>query len=221
MVTIDTGEFGRKLVVESLLFHRTHSLVRDMDIEKIGRYQIKAPLGEGGMAIVYRAYDPAVKRDVAVKVMPDDFSADSVLRQRFQVEAETVATLEHEAIVPIYDFGESDGRMYLVMRLMNGGTLEDKLEEGPLRLAAAVEAVQRLSSALEAAHAKGIIHRDLKPANILFDEGGKAFLTDFGIVKLLEVKSSLTGSGGFIGTPAYMSPEQITLATDLDHRHDI
>ena len=189
-------------------------------METAGRYQLKGIIGEGGMATVYRAFDPAMKREVAVKLLSREFSADSILRQRFQVEAETVAALEHESIVPIYDFGESDGHLYLVMRLMRGGSLEEKLESSPLPLSEANQVIQRLAAALDAVHAKGIVHRDLKPANILYDQHGRPYLSDFGIVKLIEGSASLTGSG-FIGTPAYLCPEQVTQATDIDHRSDI
>ncbi|MCS6773570.1 MAG: serine/threonine protein kinase [Anaerolineae bacterium] len=177
----------------------------------IGRYQLKAELTQGGMSIVYLAYDPRVRRDVAVKVLPRNLKDRAELRMRFEREARILAALEHPAIVPIYDFGEEDGQLYLVMRYMAGGSLADLLVHGPLRLADVVRVTERIASALDEAHAIGIIHRDLKPGNILFDAHGDAFLSDFGIVKLYGVESpNQTTTGSVVlGTPAYMSPEQV------------
>src|SRR5215510_10901853 len=138
--------------------------------EKIGRYQIKSELGRGGMATVYRGYDPRFKREVAIKVLPREFLHDPTFRTRFEREAETIAALEHPAIVPVYDFGEDDGQLFLVMRYMGGGSLSDRLEKGPLPLPRTVDILERLAPALDKAHALGVVHRDLKSANILFDE---------------------------------------------------
>jgi serine/threonine-protein kinase len=174
------------------------------------------------MATVYEAYDPRFKRDVAIKMLPQEMSHDQQFRARFEREAQTVAMLEHPAIVPVYDYGEENGRLYLVMRLMSGGSLADRLNRGPLSAEEANEIVARIASALDAAHARGIIHRDLKPANILFDRWNKPYLSDFGIVKLAtETNTALTAAGGIIGTPAYMSPEQIQGEQNLDGRSDI
>jgi WD40 repeat protein/serine/threonine protein kinase len=188
----------------------------------IGRYQIKSELGRGGMASVYYGYDPRFKRDVAIKVLPREFLHDPMFQARFQREAETIAALEHPAIVPVYDFGEEDGQPYLVMRYMPGGSLADRLKGGPLPLEDAARVIERLASALDEAHAGGIIHRDLKPGNILFDQRNDPFLSDFGIVKLSEQasESDLTG-GGVVGTPAYMSPEQARAELELDGRSDV
>lgn len=187
--------------------------------EKVGRYEIREELGRGGMATVFRAYDPRFKRDVALKVLPREFNHDPMFRARFQREAETIASLEHTAIVPVYDFGEDDGLPFLVMRLMTGGSLADRIDQGPLPLAEASKILARIGGALDRAHEMGIIHRDLKPGNILFDQYGDAYLADFGIARLIESSATLTGSG-LIGTPAYMSPEQIQ-GSQVDGRSDI
>jgi predicted Ser/Thr protein kinase len=189
--------------------------------KKYGRYEIESELGRGGMAVVYLANDPRFGRKVAIKVMSRALRDDPTFRGRFEREARIIATLEHPAIVPVYDYGESDGQPYLVMRYMPGGNLAERIIAGPFTLATAVPIIQRLAGALDHAHEHGVIHRDIKPGNILFDQYSNAFLTDFGIVKLAQGSSTnLTGSG-VIGTPAYMSPEQIHGEKTLDGRSDI
>ena len=189
--------------------------------EQVGRYEIKSQLGQGGMASVYRGYDPRFKRDVAVKILPRQLMLDDPQFQiRFEREAETIARLEHPAIVPVYDYGEEDGQPYLVMRLMSGGSLDKRIEEGPLSTEEAARILERIGSALDRAHEHGIIHRDLKPGNILFDQYGDAFLADFGIARLTQAGKTLTATGGIVGTPAYMSPEQIQ-GNKVDGRSDI
>lgn len=191
-----------------------------MSAQKIGRYLVERELGRGGMAVVYLAHDPAVKRRVALKVLPRQFMFDPQFRLRFQREAETIAALEHPHIVPIYDFGEHEDQPYIVMRLLSGGSLLDRLQAGPLSLSGAAEILGQIGGALDYAHARGVVHRDLKPSNILFDERGAAFLSDFGIAKILEATAGLTGTG-LVGTPAYMSPEQARGDAQIDGRSDI
>lgn len=188
--------------------------------EFVGRYQIKKELGRGGMAIVYHAYDPQVKRDVAIKQMNPTLVYNSVFRTRFEREVQAIVTLEHAAIVPVYDFGSSEDELYLVMRLMSGGSLLDLLLKQVLDPAGVLPILQRIGAAIDDAHRQGIIHRDLKPANILFDSNQKAFLSDFGIAKLLVDSGKLTSSS-LLGTPAYMSPEQIQSEEEIDGRADI
>jgi serine/threonine-protein kinase len=188
--------------------------------QKIGRYELIDELGRGGMATVYRAHDPRFKRDVAVKLMPAQLLSDATFRARFEREAQMIAALEHPAIVPVYDFGEEDKQPYLVMRYMPGGSLADKLASGPLPPAEASHIIARLASALDQVHVRGIVHRDLKPANILFDQYGEAYLSDFGIARLSEATTNLTGDS-IVGTPAYMSPEQARGESDIDGRSDL
>lgn len=187
---------------------------------RIGRYIIKAELGRGGMATVYQAEDPRFKRDVAVKVMPPQFLNEPMFRARFEREAQTIAALEHPAIVPVYDFGEENGEMYLVMRYMTGGSLLERMAKGPIPPDETLRIIARLADALDQVHAHGIVHRDLKPANVLFDQYGNAFLSDFGIARLAEASANLTGDA-IIGTPAYMSPEQARGDKEIDGRSDI
>ncbi|MCL4301299.1 MAG: protein kinase [Anaerolineae bacterium] len=191
-----------------------------MASQKFGRYQVKRPLGQGGMAVVYLAFDPAMKREVAVKVLPSHLTADPHFTNRFQQEVETVARLEHPCIVPVYDYGEEGNQPYIVMRCMLGGSLLNRLTKGPLELPELLPIINRVARALDKAHAHGIIHRDLKPGNILFDDQDQAYLSDFGIAKAVEAAASYTGSA-IIGTPAYMSPEQGSGSKNLNGRSDI
>lgn len=192
-----------------------------MASEKIGRYEILGEIGRGGMATVFRAHDPLFERTVAVKVLPQQMLHEPEFRVRFVREAKTIATLEHPAIVPVYDFGEEDDQPYLVMRYMPGGSLAERLQAGPIDMQETAVIMHRLASALDAAHKQGIVHRDLKPGNILFDQYGEAYLADFGIVRLTQSSAALTASGGVLGTPAYMSPEQVYGDKELDGRSDI
>lgn len=187
---------------------------------RFGRYELKSALGQGGMATVYLAHDPYIGRDVALKVMKRDLQEDDTFRSRFKREARTIATLEHPAIVPVYDFGEENKQLFLVMRLMKGGTLAERIQQRPFSLHTILPIVQRIGSALDHAHQQGVIHRDLKPSNILFDEYSNAYLSDFGIVKLVQSSTNLTGSS-VVGTPAYISPEQIHGDADVDGRADV
>jgi serine/threonine-protein kinase len=189
-----------------------------MKVDQIGRYEIRRELGRGGMAAVYLAYDPHIQRQVAIKVLPRQFTHDPKYLSRFKQEARVIAQLEHPAIVPIYDFGEENDAPYLVMRYMAGGTLKDRMNGKPQFLDEVTPIFNRLGQALDHAHDLGIIHRDLKPSNILFDDQGKAYLADFGIAQIAGKTLSTTG---IIGTPAYMSPEQIIGKVKLDGRSDI
>lgn len=186
---------------------------------KIGRYEIRAELGRGGMATVYRAFDPSFDREVAIKVLPVELQHDPQFHDRFKREIKTIASLEHPAIVPVYDVGEEDGVPYFVMRYMTGGSLSTWIEKGKFSLQDAARIIERLASALAYAHKHGIVHRDLKPDNILFDNNGDPFISDFGVAKFTEASTNLTGSG-IIGTPAYMSPEQAQ-GEAVDNRSDI
>ncbi len=192
-----------------------------MSSEKIGRYEIKVELGRGGMATVYHAYDPSFERDVAIKVLPQVFLHDPQFRTRFEREAKMIALLEHPAIVPVYDFGEDHEQPYIVMRYMSGGSLADRIKQGALTAEETASTLSRLAPALDAAHARGIIHRDLKPGNILYDQYDNAFLSDFGIARLVQEGGATLTGGNILGTPAYMSPEQVQGDKALDGRSDI
>jgi predicted Ser/Thr protein kinase len=186
---------------------------------KFGRYEIKAEIGRGGMATVYHAYDPRFEREVALKVLPREMLHDVQFRVRFEREAKTIAMLEHPAIVAVYDFGEEDGQPYFVMRYMTGGSLSDRMKKGPMTVQEAAHLVAHIAPGLDEAHAKHIVHRDLKPGNILFDQFNEPYISDFGIAKLSESQTNVTGSA-IIGTPAYMSPEQAQ-GEGIDGRSDI
>jgi serine/threonine-protein kinase len=183
-------------------------------------YTIEAELGRGGMAIVYRATDRQLERDVAIKVLPFSLGFDRQFVERFQREARTAGGLEHPHIIPIYRVGRSGKVIYFVMKYLRGGSLSDRLERRGKLLP---EEIRRLlietGGALAYAHRKGIVHRDIKPDNIMFDELGHAVLLDFGIAKAAS-GTRLTGTGTSIGTPHYMSPEQAR-AQGLDGRSDL
>jgi len=192
-----------------------------MQPEKIGIYEIKSELGRGGMATVYRAYDPRFEREVAVKVLPSELlHSDPQFRLRFEREAKIIAQLEHSAIVPVYDVGEADGQPYFVMRYMNGGSLSDRIKAGGLTMDDASRILGTIAPGLDEAHSNGIVHRDIKPSNILFDKRGNPFISDFGIAKLSQAQSGNVTGSAIIGTPAYMAPEQAQ-GTEVDGRADI
>ncbi len=190
--------------------------------KKIGRYRIDDVLGRGGMALVYLAFDPYMERKVAIKVLSKERIYDDSLRIRFKRESRMVASLNHPAIVPVYDFGEENEQPYLVMRYMEGGSLRERLGKAPLSLTEVATILNQIAPALDTTHSHNIIHRDLKPSNILFDEKGKAYLADFGLAKFAEgMYTPLTLTNGMVGTPTYMSPEQIRGQPHLDGRTDI
>ena len=185
----------------------------------LGPYRIIEQIGLGGMATVYKAYQPAMDRYVALKVLSIHLSQDPTFVKRFAQEARVIARLEHAHILPVYDHGEEDDYLYLVMRFIEAGTLKERLASGPLSVPESRRIVAQVGSALEYAHRQGIIHRDLKPSNVLIDREGDCYLTDFGIAKMVEGTMGLTGSG-IIGTPHYMAPEQGQSA-QVDQRTDI
>jgi serine/threonine protein kinase/WD40 repeat protein len=188
--------------------------------DTIDRYKLTSIIGKGGMSIVYAAWDEAMKREVAIKVLPRELLQDATFIERFKREASSLASLEHPAIIPIYAYGESDDQPFLVMKLLKGGSLAQRLKSGPLPLAEAARILSHFAPALDKAHQQGIIHRDLKPGNILFDEYDKPYISDFGLAKLAEASATLTGNA-IVGTPAYMSPEQGRGEKDLDGRSDV
>ena len=178
-------------------------------VTKIGKYQIIEQVGEGAMGVVYRAVDPVLNRPVAVKIMNEGLAQDEALRQRFLREAQAAGSLQHPNVVTIYDFGETDGHLFIAMEFIDGTDLEKLLARGStIPLAAKLDIIIDVLNGLAYAHRRGIVHRDIKPANIRIDSEGHARIMDFGVAHL--ATSNLTGTGVMMGTPNYMAPEQIT-----------
>lgn len=184
----------------------------DLIGKHIDDFLVEERIGRGGMASVYRAQQPSVHRSVALKVILLDSAVgeNGEFRLRFEQEAKLIASLEHIHILPIYDYGIVNNEIaYLAMRLLTGGSLADLLRDGPLTLERTTDIFTQIARGLAYAHSKGIVHRDLKPSNILLDDAGNAYLTDFGLAKLIENSLELTKTGNIVGTPTYMSPEQL------------
>lgn len=178
-------------------------------MQTVKGYEVKEEIGSGAYGAVYRAWQRAVGREVAIKVIRPEHASQPEFIERFEAEAQMVARLEHPHIVPVYDYWCDDSGAYLAMRLLQGGSLKDTLQSDPLGQDTFIQLVDDICGALTAAHTRSIIHRDIKPSNILFDEDGNAYLTDFGIAKNLEAEVKLTPTGAVLGTPDYISPEQI------------
>jgi eukaryotic-like serine/threonine-protein kinase len=199
-------------------------VLTDISGGSIGRYHLLEPLGQGGMAVVYRAYDTRLEREVALKLIRMEAFPPEVydrILARFEREAKALAKMAHPHIVRVFDYGEYESAPYLVMELLEGGTLKQSLS-GRLPVGAAAGLLAPVADALAYAHRRGILHRDVKPSNILLTEEGQVVLTDFGIAKLLagEGERTLTGTGMGIGTPEYMAPEQ-GLGREVDGRADV
>jgi len=198
---------------------------------KLGRYEIRSVIGVGGMGEVYRASDPKIGRDVAIKVLPADFAADKDRVARFEQEAQAAGALNHPNILAIYDVDKEDGVLYVVSELLEGEELRERLDEGAIPLRKVTEYAQQIVSGLSAAHEKGIVHRDLKPENLFVTNDERVKILDFGLAKLRERDTNIHGSedatrkamtdpGVVMGTVGYMSPEQVR-GTPVDHRSDI
>src|SRR5262245_42661438 len=201
---------------------------------RFGSLEITALLGKGGMGEVYKARDTKLKRDVAIKILPEDFSRDADRISRFQREAEVLASLNHPNIAAIYDVQEAEGSRFLVLELIEGETLADRIQRGPIPVTEALNIAKSICEALAAAHEKGVVHRDLKPSNVNITPDGKVKVLDFGLAKAMEnapstdlsnsptVVTSMAGTnaGVILGTAAYMSPEQAR-GKKADARSDV
>ncbi|MGB1287371.1 MAG: serine/threonine protein kinase, partial [Aggregatilineales bacterium] len=187
--------------------------------QTLGQYEVVETLGRGGMGTVYKGYQHSVDRYVAIKVLPPHPGLDEEFRQRFQLEARTIGSLQHPHILSLYDYGSQEDILYLVMAYADGGTLDDLIKDAPMPINRVESIIRQLAGALDYAHRREIVHRDIKPGNILFDSGGNVLLADFGIVKMLSGDGELTGTA-VVGTPAYMAPEQ-SQGMDIDGRVDV
>ena len=184
-------------------------------------YRIEELIGRGGMGVVYRAYDLRLKRPVALKLVAPSLARDEQFRERFARESELVMSLEHPNVVPIYDAGDVDGRVYLAMRLVDGTDLRSLLRaEGALEPDRAIAICTQIAAALDAAHARGLVHRDVKPSNVLLDSSGHVYLADFGLTRTLDDEGSGAGEDRAVGTPAYLAPEQLE-GRPVDGRADV
>ncbi|MDA2930680.1 serine/threonine protein kinase [Acidobacteria bacterium AH-259-O06] len=199
----------------------------------ISHYRILEKLGEGGMGEVYRAEDTTLKREVAIKVLPEQFTQDPQRLARFEREAQLLASLNHPNIAAIHSFEHADGLHFLVLELVEGETLAERVAKGPLPVEEALEVCRQIAEGVEAAHEKGVIHRDLKPANVKITPEGQVKVLDFGLAKALQgeipvtdisqsptLTEEMTRAGVILGTAAYMSPEQAR-GKRVDKRADI
>src|SRR5688572_3212935 len=198
---------------------------------RLGRYEIRSLLGEGGMGEVYLARDPKIGRDVAIKVLPAQFSADAERLARFEQEACAAGALNHPNVLAVHDVGQHDGAPFVVSELLEGETLREKLRGAPLSQRKGVDYASQIARGLAAAHERGIVHRDLKPENIFITSDGRAKILDFGLAKLthgdgrqsqteIPTRRMDTDAGAVMGTVGYMAPEQLR-GQKVDHRADI
>jgi streptogramin lyase len=189
-------------------------------VELLG-YRLEAVIGLGGMGVVYRALDLRLNRTVALKLVAPDLALDERFRARFAREAELAMSLEHPNVIPIHDAGEVEGRLFLAMRLVEGGTLRTLLRDaGALAPSRAIAIVRQVANALDGAHAKGLVHRDVKPSNVLLDESEHVYLADFGLTRRFDEQRGKIGDDRSLGTPAYLAPEQIE-GGRVDGRADV
>src|SRR4051812_23190384 len=199
--------------------------------DAFSHYRIVSKIGSGGMGEVYRAHDSRLDRDIAIKILPEDFATDEDRLRRFQQEAKATSALNHPNILAVYDIGEHGESPFIVSELLEGEELRDRLNEGPIPLRKVIDFAQQIVSGLSAAHEKGIVHRDLKPENLFITNDDRVKILDFGLAKLSEKTNNIHGSedatrkamtdpGVVMGTAGYMSPEQVR-GHNADHRSDI
>ena len=196
---------------------------------RVGRYEIRAPLGKGGMGEVYRAHDPQLGRDVALKILPVEVASDAERMRRFVQEARAASGLNHPGILTVYEIGEQDSSRFIAAELVEGETLRARLERGPMALGEALDVAAQAASALAAAHAAGVVHRDVKPENLMLRRDGYVKVLDFGLAKVAPPQPAadaptqtglLTEAGVVMGTARYMSPEQ-ACGLPVDARTDV
>lgn len=192
----------------------------DLPVSQLGHYELIEKLGQGGMATVYKARQPNMDRIVAIKVLPPALRLDPEFATRFRQESKIIASLEHARILPVHDYGEEGDYTYLVMRFLEGNTLHQRIKnEGPFSLQEAVRVLRQIAEGLQYAHSKNVIHRDMSSNNVMFDSVGNAYITDFGLAKIVAGSARLTGHS-IVGTPAYVAPEQV-MGEKPDPRTDI
>lgn len=194
--------------------------MEDLSGKQLGPYQVVAPVGEGGIATVYKAYQPGEERYVALKILPRHLVDDAGFAAQFEQVAETVVGLEHPHILPVFDYGQSDGYAYLAMPFIQHGDLAGLLETGPLTLSEVRRIISQLGGALDYAHQRGLLHQGVKPRNVLLDQQGDCLLMDFGLAAIVAESESVVALGGVIGTPSYLSPEQGE-RRQVDQRSDV
>jgi tRNA A-37 threonylcarbamoyl transferase component Bud32 len=230
----DARQKGREVSLGEILAERGWISMEDLlrlvrerarrieGVPELPRYQLGERLGEGATAIVYRAWDKELERSVAIKVLRDSAALSDLARQRFRREAQTAAGLAHPNLVSLHDAGESNGRLYLIMELVEGRSLGGVLSKEKPTLRERVLWLEKVARGVASAHARGVVHRDLKPANILFTKSGEPKVADFGLAHLMESPLDLTRTGSTLGTPLYMSPEQIQgRSRDISPRTDV
>jgi serine/threonine-protein kinase len=213
-----------------VFFQENHGIMSDQEPwpgvfrsgEAVGEYRIMDVLGEGGMGVVYRANHPAFHRDVAIKVLPRARSASRAFRERFEKEAEALKLLNHRNIVSIIDKGSKEDNHYLVMELLPGRSLAERLAQGPIPVDEALDLILQIIDAVEYAHQRGIIHRDIKPGNVLLDDLGVPKVADFGIAQsMIRAEGENVTADEQVGTAEYAAPEQLTDAAGVDRRADV
>lgn len=187
----------------------------------VGNYEIVELIGQGGMATVYKAHHTKLNRNVALKAMYESYVSNPQSIVAFQSEAQTIGRLDHPNIVPVYDYAESDGVYYLVMKFIEGISLTQALDDGLLDIGDVRNVMESIAKALDYAHSQGVLHRDVKPSNIMIDLKGVIYLADFGLARTASLGESAINQQSMVGTPAYMSPEQTMGQSMLDSRSDI
>ncbi|MEA2645662.1 MAG: eukaryotic-like serine/threonine-protein kinase, partial [Chloroflexota bacterium] len=174
---------------------------------EFGPYKVIEPIGQGGMASVYKAFHAALSRFVALKILPDKLAKDPDFKERFHEEAVRVANLRHNNIMAVYDYGEIDKTTYIATEFIDGGTFDQQMGQ-PLPVSYVIDILGPIASALDYAHSRGVLHRDVKPSNILVAKDGRPMLGDFGLARMMVADQNLTQAGMILGTPSYMAPEQ-------------